>query len=76
MKTAQELALKISPNSPQENYKLIQEIQLDAFKAGAEWAASQVVNFTIDNPTVECGLFAELHYLIKQEASNLKEPPK
>lgn len=36
MKTAQELALKISPNSPQENYKLIQEIQLAINSATAK----------------------------------------
>lgn len=56
--------------------KEIKTIQLDAFKAGAEWAASKVAIYDNPNDTWGGGLLFGRASSIRREISNLKEIPK
>lgn len=84
MKTAQEITKAIYECSQGEIVEaMIQSAQLDAFKAGAEWAAQfcedqtfaaggkrDLNEISYDTACIDC------QKLIQEEASNLKEIPK
>jgi hypothetical protein len=79
MKTARDWldSTLLLSGSYNERIRRIADIQLDAFKAGAEWAAKQAK----ETPDKEwCGLGSvdkwELNKAILNAAANLKEIPK
>ena len=56
--------------------EVINTIQLDAFKAGAEWAAAKVAIYDNPNDTWGGGLLFGRASSIRREISILKEIPK
>lgn len=56
-------------------HERIEAIQLDAFKAGAEWAAELVFNFPTQS-LPQSAKMAEATKAILSASSNLKEIPK
>jgi len=84
MKTAEHWAVTFTDETTQyEMATLFRDIQLDAFKAGAEWAAQfcedqtyaaggkrNLNEITYDTACIDC------QKLILSETSNLKEIPK